>query len=122
MYKARPAARPQTTPKQGVLATLDLVATLDQRLGLHAHAGVSAGPVVERDRDLFGTTVNLASRIAGYAQPGEVLVNEAVVEAATNDALRFESAGETSLKGIPEPVPLFRAVSPGGDAEVGPRP
>ena len=73
-----------------------------------AHAGINAGPVVERDLDLFGGTVNLASRIAAVAERGEVLASRAVVEAVEDQAFRFERVDEHSLKGIAEPVTLFR--------------
>jgi len=95
-------------PGRGVAAALELVRALANDLGLEAHAGVHAGPVIERDRDLFGRTVNLASRIAGTAGPGEVMVSEAVVRVVGNDGLRFEPVEEAALKGFDEPVPLFR--------------
>ena len=73
-----------------------------------AHAGVHAGPVIERDRDLFGRTVNMAARVAGAAGPGEVIVTETVVRAMGDGGLRFEPVDRTDLKGFAEPVPLFR--------------
>ena len=48
------------------------------------------GPVIERDLDVFGRTVNLASRIGDAAGPGEVLPSEAVAEAAGDGAFAFE--------------------------------
>ena len=36
------------------------------------HVGVAAGPVVWRGRDVFGATVNTASRRAEQAGPGEI--------------------------------------------------
>src|SRR3546814_17259279 len=36
-------------------------------------AGVATGPIVERDGDVFGTTVHLASRLARLAAAGEPL-------------------------------------------------
>jgi adenylate cyclase len=95
-------------PGRGVAAALELVRALADDPGLEAHAGVHAGPVIERDRDLFGRTVNLASRIAGTAGPGEVMVSEAVVRVVGNDGLRFEPVEEAALKGFDEPVALFR--------------
>ena len=44
--------------------------TLALRIGFHT------GPVIRRDDDLFGDTVNLASRIAGQASRGQVLMSE----------------------------------------------
>ena len=37
--------------------------------------GLAYGPVLSRMGDVFGTTVNLASRITGFARPGTVLVD-----------------------------------------------
>jgi adenylate cyclase len=94
--------------ERGLEAALALVQGLGVDGSLPAHAGVHTGPVIERDLDLFGRTVNMASRIAGAAGPGEVLVSEAVAEAVDNPALRFEPADAAMLKGISEPVQLFR--------------
>jgi adenylate cyclase len=100
---------------RGVEAALELVRALSVRGGISAHASVHAGPVIERDRDLFGRTVNLASRIAEVPRPGEVLTTQAVVDSVHDSALHFEAADGARLKGIPELVPLFRA-STNGDA------
>ena len=54
---------------------------------------------------MYGETVNLASRITDIAVPGEVLVNEAVVQRA--DSLAFLPAGRRQLKGFAEPVRLW---------------
>jgi adenylate cyclase len=89
-------------------AALELVETMSREGVLSAHAGVHAGPVIERDLDIFGRTVNLASRIAAIAEPGEVLVTEVVVHAVRDRPFDLHSLGERSLKGITEPVPLFR--------------
>ena len=95
---------------RGLDAALALVRALSVGGSLPAHAGVHAGPVIERDLDLFGRTVNLASRIADAAGPGEVLVSEAVVAAVDRPALRFERSDGARLKGITEPVSLFRVI------------
>jgi adenylate cyclase len=96
--------------ERGLDAALALVRTVSVDGSLPAHAGVHAGPVIERDLDLFGRTVNLASRIADAGGPGEVLVSEAVMAAVDNPALRFERSDGARLKCIPEPVSLFRVI------------
>jgi class 3 adenylate cyclase len=65
--------------------------------------------VVERDLDVFGATVNLASRIAEAAAEGEVLTTRAVAETVDDPSISFDHVDERPLKGITEPVPLFRA-------------
>jgi adenylate cyclase len=97
--------------QRGLEAALALVRTLSVDRGLPAHAGIHAGPVVERDLDLFGRTVNLASRLAGAAGSGEILVTEAVVEAAGSPSVRFERVAGRALKGITDPGPLFRVTT-----------
>jgi adenylate cyclase len=92
----------------GVEVALDLVGTMSGEGALSSHAGVHAGPVIERDLDVFGQTVNLASRIADAAGPGEVLASEAVAEAAGSSPFGFERIEDAQLKGIPDPVALFR--------------
>ena len=98
-----------TDATAGVGAALDLVEVMGGEGKLSAHAGVHAGPVIERDLDVFGQTVNLASRIADVARPGEVLASRAVVEqAGDGDAYWFEQIEDADLKGVPDSVPLFR--------------
>jgi adenylate cyclase len=97
-----------TDATAGVDAALDLVQMMSGEGALSSHAGVHTGPVIERDFDVFGQTVNLASRIAGVAGPGEVLASEAVAEAAGDAAFGFERIEDAELKGLPGPVALFR--------------
>ena len=71
-------------------------------------AGVACGSALQRAGDWYGRPVNLASRITDRARPGSVLVTEEVREAAGEDGLSFSFAGEKRLKGVREPLPLFR--------------
>ncbi|HTG48004.1 MAG TPA: adenylate/guanylate cyclase domain-containing protein [Actinomycetota bacterium] len=78
-----------------------------------AHIGIHAGPVVFRDGDYFGRTVNLASRITDYARPGEVLVSASVVESVgETEVAAFQPIGPVALKGIAEPTVLYAATDP----------
>ncbi|MGA9876250.1 MAG: adenylate cyclase regulatory domain-containing protein [Solirubrobacteraceae bacterium] len=71
-------------------------------------AGIALGPALSRAGDWFGRPVNLASRITGVARPGSVLVEREVRE-ATRDDYRWSYAGERRLRGVREPVALYRA-------------
>jgi adenylate cyclase len=73
-----------------------------------AHSGIAAGPIVSRDGDVYGHTVNLASRIASHASPHELLVPLDMTERVTEAGFDWEDAGAVQLKGIPEPVHLAR--------------
>jgi len=71
-------------------------------------AGLAIGPALSRAGDWFGRPVNLASRITQIARPGSVLAEREVRESA-RESYRWSYAGERRLRGIREPVPLFRA-------------
>lgn len=77
--------------------------------GVSPHAGVGFGALVARGGDYYGSVVNVASRIASLAVPGEVLVTEAVEQTAVaaGTGFVFEPAGRRMLKGFAEPIPLW---------------
>ncbi|HEY7196520.1 MAG TPA: adenylate/guanylate cyclase domain-containing protein [Gaiellaceae bacterium] len=64
-----------------------------------------------RDGDYFGRTVNLAARIADYARPREVLVDDALAHEQI-EGVAFDEIGPVELKGVDQPVRLFRARRP----------
>jgi adenylate cyclase len=114
------------TQRSGLATALEAVSTAES-VGLWPlHAGVNSGPMVRRDGDLFGATVNVASRVADAAGPGQVIVTAAVVSAAADDdATRFIPLGERELKHVADPVPLYLAearppMGSGDDAGGGP--
>ncbi len=74
---------------------------------LQVRIGMAAGEPVDRDHDLFGATVTLASRICDVADAGQILVSEVVQELGAKAGYRFEALGRRDLKGFPEPVPIF---------------
>ena len=75
-----------------------------------AHAGIAAGQLVVRDGDVYGNTVNLAARIAGQAQAGEILVDRDLTGRLDNVGIRWVDVGEVRLKGLAAPVSLARIV------------
>jgi adenylate cyclase len=99
-------------PARGVVACLEMTTVVSEAGLPPAHVGISAGPVLSQGGDFFGRTVNAASRIAGYARQGEVLVSRDVVEAAPSLAgtVAFEAIGPVELKGLSEALDLYRAV------------
>jgi class 3 adenylate cyclase len=96
-------------PASGVVAALDMVDGVMSAGLPPAHVGLHAGPVLSQEGDYFGQTVNLASRIAEYARPGEVLVTQEVVEASSDVGASFTEIGPVELKGISGVVHLHAA-------------
>ena len=97
-------------PGEAVSGILQIVERAPE-VGLPAHAGLAAGPVVLQDGDYYGRTVNMAARIAAYARAGQTLVTREVTELAAPAAVRFREIGPVDLKGFSEPVPVFEALS-----------
>jgi adenylate cyclase len=76
---------------------------IDVRIGVHA------GDVIIDGEDRHGDVVNVASRLEQLAEPGAICVSQQVVDHARQRAgLAFESMGEKHLKGIAEPVWVYR--------------
>jgi len=56
---------------------------------------------------VIGNHVNLASRLADEAAPGEILVSERTIALLPDDLVTAEPAGERTLKGVNRPIRLF---------------
>src|SRR5215211_2987342 len=94
---------------RAVESALDLVAGAPSRDLPAARVGIAAGPVVRKDGDVFGRTVNLAARIADYARAGEVLVEEGVTLSGPGGGVEFDLVGPVGLKGVSVPVTVYAA-------------
>jgi class 3 adenylate cyclase len=73
------------------------------RMGLHT------GEVIKEGNDFFGKHVNLAARIAGQAQGGEILVSALLKElTASGGDITFEDGREVELKGLSGMQQVYR--------------
>jgi class 3 adenylate cyclase len=61
---------------------------------------LASGPLIVRDGDIFGRTVNLAARIADAAPDGRLYVPEDVVSSLGGDLFKLQPAGDAHLQGI----------------------
>jgi class 3 adenylate cyclase len=76
---------------------------------LYVRIGVAAGEPIEERGDLFGASVNLASRLCAEAKAGGVLVAQNVRdEIEEGDAtIQFASGGKLRLKGFDQAVEVY---------------
>jgi adenylate cyclase len=63
--------------------------------------------VLRRSNDLFGSTVNIAARIAAFASPGQLLATEAVAKIAMASGIVVRDLGKVALRSIADHVPLY---------------
>ncbi|HST25340.1 MAG TPA: tetratricopeptide repeat protein [Gaiellaceae bacterium] len=95
-------------------------AILDQvhELGLEARIGIESGEVVVDDAEstfVTGEAVNVAARLQQQAGPGEVLIGP-VARGLSFNVVDAEELGPVELKGLRDPIPIWRATCAAGGA------
>lgn len=88
---------------------------------MRVRIGLACGRPVDRNDDIYGSTVILASRICNAATGGQTLVTEPVHKLGSGDGFAFREVGRWSLKGFSEAVQVFELVSGHAAAEVASR-
>jgi class 3 adenylate cyclase len=81
---------------------------------LLARIGIETGPVVvDAAGEIFGDAPNVASRVQALAEPGAIMIT-GQVQRQTAGLFVAEERGAHELKGLKEPVTLFRLVRASG--------
>jgi hypothetical protein len=73
---------------------------------IRVRIGLNAGEPITEEKDLFGTAVNMAARIAAKAEGGEILASDVVRQLVAGKGFRFADRGEVALRGFEDPVRL----------------
>jgi adenylate cyclase len=96
-------------------AACDIALAVTERVERHPvlpklRGGLSTGGLVRGYGDYYGPVVNAAARIVKLADPGDVLVTDAVRREIEADggAARFVAAGTHELRGVEGTLDLFR--------------
>jgi len=91
----------------------------EEKIGcsLTMHTGINTGLVVTGEVDvekgthgLTGDAINLASRLEGLAQPGEILVGESTYLLVRRQ-FNFQTTEPTQVKGKKEPITAYKVIS-----------
>jgi YVTN family beta-propeller protein len=91
----------------------------DPSFPLPVGIGLDAGEAVPLGAGFRGGALNLAARLCGRAGPGEILASQGVVHLARKvEGVRYVDGGDLHLKGLAEPVRVFRAISEERDPAV----
>jgi adenylate cyclase len=105
-----PEAEPLVATSLGLLEASDAEGEGFPQL----RVGVARGPALSRAGDWYGRPVNIASRVVQIARAGSVLGTREIRDAAP-ESYRWSSAGARTIKGVPDPVRLYRARRLGAD-------
>ena len=122
IYFGWPTAR-EDDPERAIragLAIVDAMAPLNATLAaggdthLAVRIGMHTGPVVIADAgEVFGETANVAARVQAAAEPDTVVIT-AATQRLVAGMFVVEDRGPQALKGVQEPITLYRVVRPSG--------
>lgn len=98
----------------GVMAAVEIQLALRQRnrrvppeQRFQVRIGINAGKVILKDDDLYGDTVNVASRVEGIAQPDQILLTQPVCDFLREARVKVKELGPRKLKGREAEVVVF---------------
>jgi adenylate cyclase len=76
---------------------------------MHYRIGLNVGDVIVEGERLYGDGVNIAARLEGLAEPGEICISGTVYDQVENKlALNYAYVGEQEVKNIAKPVRVYR--------------
>src|SRR5256885_15995596 len=73
--------------------------------------GVNLGDVIIEADDVYGDGVNIASRLEGIADPGQVYISGGIYEQIKHKLVcGYESLGDRKVKNITDPIRVYRVL------------
>jgi class 3 adenylate cyclase len=95
-----------SSARRAVLCAAEIQRALEEG-DVRVRIGANTGEVIAEGDRYFGRTVFLASRVAGQAAGGEILVSELTHRLAGSDEIACRERGEFELKGLKGAHRLF---------------
>src|SRR5262249_19534196 len=80
---------------------------------IHVRIGIHSGDIVQKDGDVFGDGVNIASRLQALAEPDTICISDMVYRdvAKKLDLGTIVSLGRPKLKNIAQRFPVYALLS-----------
>jgi formylglycine-generating enzyme required for sulfatase activity/class 3 adenylate cyclase len=86
-------------------------AALPKHHWIEYRIGVNLGDVIIEATDVYGDGVNVASRLEGIAEPGQVFISGGIYEQIKHKLVcGYESLGDRKVKNITDPVRVYRVL------------
>ena len=83
--------------------------SLETNQRIQLRIGINTGDVIVDERDIYGNSINIAARLEGLAEPGQIYVTRSVRDQLRGyPTLAFEDRGERRVKNIERPIRVFR--------------
>ena len=96
------------SPVKAVTCSLEIQRILSHNSELTLRIGIHIGDVIQKDGDVFGDAVNIASRLEPLAEPGGICVSERVHEDIKNQPdISTSFQEEQLLKGVDKPIKVY---------------
>src|SRR5262245_24475324 len=84
-------------------------ASVSQDKRIELRIGIHVGDVIIEEGDIFGDGVNIAARLEGIAEPGDICISDdAYRQVRGKIGASFQDAGEFELKNIARPVRVYQ--------------
>jgi formylglycine-generating enzyme required for sulfatase activity len=86
-------------------------ASLPKEQWVRYRLGVHLGDVIVEEGDVYGEGVNIAARLEGIAEPGDLFISGGVYEQIKNKLVcGYQSLGDRQVKNITDPVNVYRVL------------
>jgi formylglycine-generating enzyme required for sulfatase activity/class 3 adenylate cyclase len=86
-------------------------ASLPNHYWIEYRIGVNLGDVIIETDDVYGDGVNIASRLEGIADPGQVYISGGIYEQIKHKLVcGYESLGDRKVKNITDPIRVYRVL------------
>ena len=73
--------------------------------------GVNLGDVIVKSDDIYGEGVNIAARLEGLANPGDVYISGGIYEQIKHKLVcGYQSLGDRRVKNITDPISVYRVL------------
>ncbi len=97
-----------------VQASLAMQLRFRNEIEVPVRIGIHTGDVIEREGDVYGDGVNIASRLENMGKPGTVLFSNSIYEKIVNHkTFEVASLGMIRLKNIRKPLEVYALANPG---------
>ena len=77
---------------------------------LKVRVAINSGEVTIKNNDVFGEPVNIAARLEGIADAGDIYFTEAVYLAMNKSEIPTTEIGYRHFKGIPEEIKVYKVI------------